>query len=123
MKQEANRTGYSYTAFGRRRPIYDLYSMRPEVRRGGEREAGNVPIQGTAADLLKIALVRLTTRLACAKMEAKLVLTVHDDIMVECPEVEVEAVTEMLRSCMDGVLRGLDIPLEVKVGRTWASLK
>jgi DNA polymerase-1 len=121
--EEARRNGWVATLFGRRRFIPDLASPEGGARQFAERTAVNTPIQGTAADLIKTAMVRIDRRLAQERSEAAMILQVHDELILEAPAGEAEAVGELVREEMAGVAR-LEVPLEVAVGvgESWADL-
>ena len=121
---EARRKGYTETLFGRRRQIPELASPNTRLRQAGERQAMNAGIQGLAADIFKVALVRLDQALEVAGMASRIVLQVHDEILVESPEPEVEVASELMGSVMRGAFQ-LRVPLEadLKVARTWADAK
>jgi DNA polymerase-1 len=122
--QEARKNGFTSTLFGRRRPIPELLDSNWRIRQAGERQAMNAGIQGLAADIFKVALVRIDEALENGGFESVLVLQVHDEVLVEVPEREREAVGELVVSLMRGAA-DLDVPLEVNVawGTTWASAK
>ncbi|MFM9133080.1 MAG: DNA polymerase, partial [Actinomycetota bacterium] len=122
--QEARRRQYTETLFGRRRPIPELLSDNFRVRQAGERQAMNAAIQGLAADIFKIALVRIDDRLERAGLEARLVLQVHDEVIVESPAGEHAAVEELVLDAMTHAA-DLDVPLAVTSawGPTWAEAK
>ncbi len=122
--EDAKRTGYAETIFGRRRPIPELKMRVPAQRAFGERTAMNHPMQGTAADIIKIAMVRVARRLAEEGFAARMILQVHDELDFECPVDEVERLSAMVREVMEGVVE-LKVPLvaEVSVGETWADAK
>jgi DNA polymerase-1 len=121
---EARRRGYTETLFGRRRMIPELSSSTYSVRLAGERQAMNAGIQGLAADIFKVALVRLDRALEDAGMASRLVLQVHDEVIVEVPPSEEAAAEDLTRSAMSGAA-DLRVPLEVNVtwGDTWADAK
>ena len=121
---EARSRGYTETLFGRRRQIPELASPNTRLRQAGERQAMNAGIQGLAADIFKVALVRLDRALGEEAMASRIVLQVHDEIILESPEPEIEAASELTRSVMRGAYE-LSVPLEVdlKVSRTWADAK
>jgi DNA polymerase-1 len=121
---EARRKGYTETLFGRRRQIPELSSSQYSIRAAGERQAMNAGIQGLAADIFKVALVRLDHALADAGMASRLVLQVHDEVIVEAPPEEEEAVAAATLAAMCGAA-DLRVPLEVNVtwGATWADAK
>ena len=120
----AKRTGYAETMYGRRRPIPELRTRVPNLRSFGERTAMNHPMQGTAADIIKIAMVRVADRMRAEGFTAKMVLQVHDELDFECPEGEREALTAMVRDVMEHVVE-LKVPLiaEASYGPTWADAK
>jgi DNA polymerase-1 len=121
---EARKRGYTETLFGRRRPIPELLNGNWRIRQAGERQAMNAGIQGLAADIFKVALVRVDQALEEHGSASRLVLQVHDEVIVEVPEHEREVVgplvVDLMRSAAD-----LDVPLEVNVawGTTWADAK
>ncbi len=111
----ARSEGKVETLYGRVRYLPDVASKNRMLRENAERMAINAPIQGTAADLMKLAMIRLDRRLGKERPEAKLLLTVHDELVLEVPEGEVEAVSELAKEEMSGVCE-LDVPLVVDVG-------
>jgi DNA polymerase I len=117
----ARERGYVETLFGRRRPMGDLNAKNRQVMQGAERAAINMPIQGTAADLMKKAMLEVEAELRRQGLRTRILLQVHDELLFEAPEAEVEAVKTLSRECMSGVMR-LKIPLKVEVGagNTWA---
>ena len=121
---EARRKGYTETLFGRRRQIPELASQNARIRQAGERQAMNAGIQGLAADIFKVALVRLDEALDDGGLDSRIVLQVHDEIIVESPAAEVEAASALARSVMGGAYE-LKVPLEVdlQVAATWAGAK
>jgi DNA polymerase-1 len=122
IKELARQQGFVSTLLGRRRSIPEL--RIPALRSAGERMAINMPIQGTAADIVKIAMIRLPGRLLEAGLSARMLLQVHDELVLEVPRSEVDATAAVLRSTMEGALE-LDVPLtvDVKVGDDWESMK
>ena len=121
---EARTNGFTETLFGRRRPVPELLDSNWRVRQAGERQAMNAGIQGLAADIFKVALVRIDDALDSAGHSARLVLQVHDEVLVEVPEDECDAVGPLVIELMRGAA-SLDVPLEVNVawGDTWAAAK
>ena len=121
---EARGKGYTETLFGRRRKIPELASPNQRLRQAGERQAMNAGIQGLAADIFKVALVRLDRALSDGSLQSRIVLQVHDEIILETPDDEVETASELTRTVMKGAFE-LRVPLEVdlKVARTWAGAK
>ena len=122
--EDARAIGYTETMFGRRRYIPELKSSNFNVRSGAERIALNTPIQGTAADLIKLAMIRVDAALREKFPEAKLILQVHDELIVECPEAIAEDVAALVSREMEGVAE-LNVPLtaEAKVGKSWYEAK
>jgi DNA polymerase I len=121
---EARDKGYTETLFGRRRLIPELSSQRYQVRMAGERQAMNAGIQGLAADIFKAALVRLDARLGEQNLRSRLILQVHDEVLLEVPPDEEEAATKVTLEAMQGAAL-LSVPLEVNVswGESWADAK
>ena len=119
--EQAKADGYVSTLFGRRRWVPELKSSNFNTRSFGERVALNMPIQGTAADIIKLAMIRVRDRLRAEGLAGKLVLQVHDELIVECPEAEAQAVSALLREEMEGVA-ALSVPLvaETHAGKSWA---
>lgn len=117
---EAKETGYAKTLFGRRRPVPELSSSNFMQRSFGERIAMNSPIQGTAADIIKIAMIRVANRIKKENLKARIVLQVHDELLVEVPDAEVNTVTKILQEEMPQAVK-LAVPLEVEVlcGKDW----
>lgn len=120
----AKRTGYAETMYGRRRHIPELKAKNPQLRGFGERTAMNHPMQGTAADIIKIAMARVSRRLEEEGFAAHMILQVHDELDFECPVDEVERLTAMVRDVMEHVVE-LRVPLiaEASTGITWADAK
>lgn len=120
----AKQTGYAETMYGRRRHIPELKAKNPQLRGFGERTAMNHPMQGTAADIIKIAMARVSRRLEEEGFAAHMILQVHDELDFECPVDEVERLTAMVRDVMEHVV-DLRVPLiaEASTGITWAEAK
>lgn len=120
----AKQTGYAETMYGRRRHIPELKAKNPQLRGFGERTAMNHPMQGTAADIIKIAMARVSRRLEEEGFAAHMILQVHDELDFECPINEVERLTTMVRDVMEHVV-DLRVPLiaEASTGITWADAK
>ena len=112
--------GYAETLFGRRRELFELASPNRNVRSFGERAAMNTPVQGTAADIIKLAMVQVARRLEEGGYRARLILQVHDELVVECPLSEADEVSALVQSTMEGVV-SLKVPLlaEVSRGSDW----
>lgn len=120
----AKQTGYAETMYGRRRHIPELKAKNPQLRGFGERTAMNHPMQGTAADIIKIAMARVSRRLEEEGFAAHMILQVHDELDFECPIDEVERLTTMVRDVMEHIV-DLHVPLiaEASTGITWADAK
>ena len=118
---EAKEKGYVETLFGRRRPLPELRSSNFNTRAFGERVARNMPIQGTAADIMKLAMVNVHRRLRAEGLRSRVLLQVHDELIAECPEDEAERVKALLCEEMSGAA-ALSVPLtaNAKIGRSWA---
>jgi DNA polymerase-1 len=121
---EVRRTGVTRTLFGRERPIPDINSRNPSARGFAERTAVNSPLQGTAADLIKLAMVRIDAALRTGGFKSAMLLQVHDELVFECPPEEVEAVSNLVRREMEGAY-DLKVPLlvDVGVGENWRDAK
>jgi len=117
---EARETGVVRTMLGRRRYLRDIRSRNPTLRNQSERMAMNTPIQGTAADLLKLAMVRVQRELRASPLRARMLLTVHDELVFECPAEEVTELAVLVRRAMEGAAH-LEVPLVVEIGsgETW----
>jgi DNA polymerase-1 len=117
---QARTLGYVQTLLGRKRYIQDMAQLPVAARQAAEREAINMPIQGTNADMIKIAMIRLHKQLAAVESRAKLILQVHDELVLEVPEASVEPVSELVRDAMVNALP-LNVPIkvEMKIGRNW----
>ena len=117
---DAKANGYVSTLFGRRRTLPELASTNFNVRASGERMARNTPIQGTAADVIKLAMVRVWKRLRDEKMASRLILTVHDELIVEAPEAEAEQAARILREEMEGCVQyAVPLSTDVHAGKNW----
>jgi DNA polymerase-1 len=121
---EAKADGYATTMFGRRRYVPDILSRNPQTRMFGERTAMNHPMQGSAADIIKIAMARVERALSAEKLESTLILQIHDELDLQVPEKELEHVTALVKTVMEGVVE-LAVPLVVDAswGATWAEAK
>ena len=121
--KSAHSHGYASTLLGRRRYLPELRARNHTQRQAGERMAINMPIQGTAADIMKIAMIQMDTRLADSGLPIRMILQVHDELLFELPESDVPALAELAREVMEGAYR-LSVPLKVDIaaGPTWADL-
>lgn len=122
--EAARRLGYAETITGRRRPVPELQAGQARNVALGERLAQNTPIQGSAADLIKIAMVNIARRLRVEKLQTRMLLQVHDELVFEVPPDELESARELIRHEMQNVWQ-LRVPLTVDLahGRNWAELK
>ena len=112
---EAKKNGYVSTLFGRRRFIPELASSSVAVRNFGERMAINTPIQGTAADLIKLAMINIQKRLSRKDLRSQMILQVHDELVFEVPDEEIDKMKMLVREEMEGVLT-LSVPIRVDMG-------
>jgi len=124
LVKEARTSGRVRTAFGRLRPIPEIQSADVQARNRAEREAMNTPLQGTAADLMKLAMVKTQARLKREQMQTRMILTVHDELVFEAPGTELERAQEMVREEMEGAYP-MRVPLKVDlgVGKNWKEAK
>lgn len=122
--EKAKQDGYVETMFGRRRYLPELTSGKHMLRAFGERVARNMPIQGTAADIIKIAMVKVNDRIKKEGLKARLILQVHDELIVEAPQEESEIVAKLLQEEMENAV-SLDVPLtaDAAIGKTWYDAK
>ena len=122
--ESAKRKGYVETLFGRRRYISELSSNNYMVRKFGERAAMNTPIQGTAADIMKIAMIKVYNELKNRNLKSKIVLQIHDELIIETVLEEKEEVAKLLKECMESATT-LSVPLTVEVeeGNSWYQAK
>jgi len=122
--EEVRKTGFAPTLFGRKRPIPDMHSRNPNARSFAERTAVNTPLQGTAADLIKLAMIRIDEILRHEKLETKMLLQVHDELLFESPPQEAEEVSQMVKREMENVHK-LDVPMivDIGIGENWRDAK
>lgn len=122
--REAREKGYVTTLLNRRRYLPDLFSPNRILRNAGERTAMNTPIQGSAADIIKLAMVNISRELAEHGFQAKMILQVHDELIFESPPDEIERLKKLVKQCMENALL-LDVPLvvDIKTGRNWYDVK
>jgi len=121
---EVRQSGVSRTLLGRKRPIPDMNSRNPNARGFAERTAVNTPLQGTAADLIKLAMIRIDRLLSERKLQARMLLQVHDELLFETPAEEAPGVAKMVKQEMEGVYK-LNVPLLVDtgIGDNWRDAK
>jgi DNA polymerase-1 len=124
LLEETRRKQKVRTVFGRVRPIPDIQSRNANLRGFAERTAVNTPLQGTAADLIKLAMIRIDRKLTDRKLKSRMTLQVHDELLFDVPEAEVDEVSSLVRREMEGVIE-LKVPLvaDVGVGDNWRDLK
>ena len=120
VKEQARSSGYVETLFGRRLWLPEIRSGNPQRRQGAERAAINAPMQGTAADLIKLAMVRTQEWLDRVQLAGKLIMQVHDELVLEVPEAELDRVKTELKKIMEGVA-ALEVPqiVDIGVGDNW----
>ncbi|MDO4542936.1 MAG: DNA polymerase I [Clostridia bacterium] len=122
--EKAKDCGYASTIFGRIRPIPELRHSNYNIRSFGERIAMNMPIQGSAADIMKLSMIKVSERMRAERLEARLILQVHDELIVDCPLNEAQTVAKILTECMENAYT-LSVPLiaEAKIGSNWYEMK
>ncbi len=118
--EKAKQDGYVLTMFGRKRYVPELQSKNKNIQKFGERIAMNTPLQGTESDIIKIAMIQVDEQLRKRNLQSKMILQIHDELMLECPENEVTEVSKLLKQIMENVVH-LNVPLTVNisVGKTW----
>jgi DNA polymerase-1 len=123
-KEKARKDGYVETLLGRRRYIPDINSANRQVREGAERMAINMPVQGTSADIIKVAMINLYREMAKQRLESKMLLQVHDELVFEVPDGEMDLMRKLATGVMDSAV-ALNVPLKVdtKVGKNWGEMK
>jgi DNA polymerase-1 len=123
-KEQARQNGYVQTLMGRRRFIPDINSSNRQVREAAERMAINMPVQGTSADIIKVAMINLHREMARRRLKSKMLLQVHDELVFEVPEAEMETMRHLVPEVMSTAVE-LSIPLKVdiKAGRNWGEMK
>jgi DNA polymerase-1 len=124
LKEQARKDGYVATLLGRRRPMPDIHSSNFIVRQAAERAAMNMPIQGTEADLMKVAMVAVDNELAAKVPSAQQLLQIHDSILIECDEADAKQVAEIIKTTMEAVYPQLSVKLDVdtSTGDNWGEL-
>lgn len=123
VKAKAHKDGYVDTLFGRRRPMPDIHSSNFMVRQGAERAAINMPIQGTEADLMKLAMIEVDKLLRAQHNNCKQLLQIHDSILVECPAEVAETIGELLRNTMENIYKlPVRLDVDVTIGDNWGEL-
>ena len=123
VKEQAQKDGYVATLLGRRRPMPDIHSSNFMVRQGAERAAINVPIQGTEADLVKLAMIRVDQRLRAQHNDCNMLLQIHDSILVECPEPVAPRIAQLLKDEMEAVYElPVKLTVDTSIGDNWGEL-
>ena len=122
--ESVRKTGFTRTLFGRIRPIPEINATQPAMRGLAERTALNTPVQGTAADLMKLAMIETDRRLTAAGLRARMTLQVHDELVFEVPKEEAGALKQLVRQAMEQV-HPLEVPLavEIKSGPNWRDME
>ena len=121
--ETARENGETRTLLGHRRPVRELYSQRPMERAFGERIALNAPIQGSASDIVKIAMISLNQKLRDNHLHGRLLIQVHDELLIECPDDEVEKTADLLVHAMENAVDiGVPLSVELKIGKNWADM-
>ena len=122
--EEAKEKGYVSTKYNRRRYIPELTSNSYMVRQFGARAAMNSPIQGTAADIMKIAMINVNKILEDEKLDAKIILQIHDELLIECKDEIVEKVKKILKDCMENAsILKVPLKVEIKDAKNWYDVK
>jgi DNA polymerase I len=120
LKEKARKDGYVETLFGRRRPMPDIHSSNFVVRQAAERAAMNMPIQGTEADLMKMAMIEVDKKL---KDGCRMLLQIHDSILVECPEVEADQTASLMQETMQSIHKlPVKLDVDLSIGKNWGEL-
>jgi len=123
VKEQAKVDGYVETLFGRRRPMPDIHSSNFVVRQAAERAAINMPIQGTEADLMKMAMTQVDKQLRTKYGETNMLLQIHDSILLECPEGDTRRISTLLKETMESVYKlPVRLDVDVTVGDNWGQL-
>jgi DNA polymerase-1 len=124
LLEETRATQQVRTLFGRVRPIPDIQSRNPNLRGFAERTAVNTPLQGTAADMIKIAMIRIDQKLRTQNLQTKMTLQVHDELLFDVPEEEIEAASALVKQEMENVIR-LNVPIvvDIGIGQNWRDMK
>ena len=119
-KEKVRKEGFAQTLFGRKRPIAEIYSKNPTIRAAAERLAVNTPLQGTAADIIKLAMIHIDTILKERNLEGYMILQVHDELIFEVPDKEIEIFKKIVTEHMENVIE-LKVPLliDIEVGKNW----
>ncbi|GAH26023.1 unnamed protein product, partial [marine sediment metagenome] len=124
IKEQARKVGYVQTLLGRRRYIPEIHSDNRQIREAAERMAINMPVQGTSADIIKVAMINLYREMAQRRLKSKLLIQVHDELVFEVPREELEEMRQLVPKVMSTALK-LSVPLEVdiKTGDNWGEME
>ena len=123
-KEQARRDGYVQTLLGRRRYIPDINSANRQVREAAERMAINMPVQGTSADIIKVAMINLYREMERRRLKSKMLLQVHDELVFEVPDEEMETMRKLVAEIMDSaVVLSVPLKVETKIGKNWGEMK
>jgi DNA polymerase-1 len=123
-KAQARATGYVQTILGRKRAIPEINSPNRQIREAAERMAINMPVQGTSADIIKVAMVRLFREMRERRLKSKMLLQVHDELIFEVPEVEMETMCRLVPEVMStALILSVPIKVDVKTGANWAEME
>jgi DNA polymerase-1 len=121
--EKARKDGYTATLFGRRRPMPDIHSSNFVVRQAAERAAANVPIQGSTADIMKMAMIEIEKVLNKQHNDCHMLLQIHDSVLVECPAEVAETVGELIKDAMENVYElPVRLDVDVSTGQNWGEL-
>ncbi|MDQ1344155.1 MAG: polymerase [Patescibacteria group bacterium] len=123
LLEKARATGFVETALGRRRFVKGLNDANQNIRKGAEREAMNMPVQGTAADVVKRAMVELSAKLEASGWSSRMIMQVHDELVFEGPETEMADLEKLVRETMENALPGFRLPADIGIGDNWATAK
>lgn len=123
LLEKARATGYVETALGRKRFVKGLNDANQNIRKGAEREAMNMPVQGTAADVVKRSMVRLPDDLKASGLQSRMIMQVHDELVFEGPETEMADLEKIVRNAMENALPGCVLPVDVGTGTNWSEAK
>lgn len=123
LLEKARETGYVQTSMGRKRAIKGLKDANSNIRKGAEREAMNMPVQGTAADAVKSAMVQVSDAIRDAGLESRMIMQVHDELVFEGPESEMPRLETIVREAMENALPGCRLPADIGIGTDWSSAK
>jgi DNA polymerase-1 len=123
-KKEAAEKGYVQTLLGRRRYIPEINASNAQVRMAAERMAINMPVQGTSADIIKVAMIQLQQEMDKERLEAKMILQVHDELLFELPQTEIEKLKELVLQIMPNAIKlSVPVKVDIKTGKSWGDME